>query len=321
MRTNRIAVHIALLSLFTLFSCNNDVFVKELKTSTTEIQMDGEGDSTTIHANTADWRILSVDDQLNPPGVKFRGKLYDENGKMEGNYDVDFFQINLTKGKLIYTGSQNGFTISRNKDNAIDISVDENLKTDSFKFTVWIGDNYKEIPINITQAPSSGYTFDHITYQYKLSNYHKEWQTTTDSIIVHGDTLRSEISLFTGKHHEFLFSSDNPKAFGYLSAPLTVDIPSGQKDSTIFFGSDKALYQPEAQQGNLPFDNITQKIVLPPGGSQLRVDIAYEYFDTDYTLYLRNNRTGQIKSINGVFHSKMPINTEYFVFVNNKWQR
>jgi len=320
MKNEQLAVYIAFLSLLTFCSCNNDVFVDELQTSATEIEMNGDGDSTTIQTNTSDWKIWSVDDTSNPAGSQFRGKVYDESGDTKG-YDVNFFQINRAKGKLVYTGRQNGFTINRNKDNAIDISVDENLQDSAFKFTVWICDAYKTVPIHITQAASSGFSFDHIAYQYLPDSYHKEWVSTSITMNNEGDTLRTEMSVFSGKHRKYQFSSDDPKAFGYLNDLLQVEIPILENDGTLLIGTEKATYMPKVQEGRLPFDDVMQPIVLPPGESQLRLDIAYAYFDAAYTLYLRSNKTGLTKSVSGIFHSKMPLNTEYFVFVNDKWQR
>ena len=111
MKNKRLAVYLAFLSLLTLCSCNNDVFVDELKASATEIEMNGDGDSTTIYTNTSDWKIWSVEDTSNPEGNKFRGVAYDEDGDTEGNYNVEFYLINKAKGKLVYTGQQNGFTV------------------------------------------------------------------------------------------------------------------------------------------------------------------------------------------------------------------
>jgi hypothetical protein len=129
------------------------------------------------------------------------------------------------------------------------------------------------------------------------------------------------MSVFSGKYRKIQFSSNNPKAFGYLSNLQQVEIPIQKKDGALLFGNEKATYLSKAQEDRLLFDDVKQAIVLPPGKSQLRMDIAYEYFDATYTLYVRNNKTGLIKSINGIFHSKTPSNTEYFVFVNDKWQR
>lgn len=321
MKNKRLAIYLAFLSLLTLCSCNNDVFVDELKASATEIEMNGDGDSTTIHTNTSDWKIWSVEDASNPEGNKFRGVVYDEDEDMKGNYDVEFYLINKAKGKLVYTGRQNGFTVNRSKDNTIDISVDENLLDSAFKFTVWICDAYKAVPIHITQTASSGYTFDHITYQYLPNSYHQEWDGTSITINNEGDTLRTDISVFSGKHRKIQFSSDNPKAFSYLSNLQQIETPIQKKDDALLFSNEKSTYLSKAQEVRLPFDDVKQAIVLPPGKSELRMVIAYEYFDAAYTLYVRNNKTGLTKSVNGIFHSKTPLNTEYFVFVNDKWQR
>lgn len=321
MKNKRLAVYLAFLSLLTLCSCNNDVFVDELKASATEIEMNGDGDSTTIYTNTSDWKIWSVEDTSNPEGNKFRGVAYDEDGDTEGNYNVEFYLINKAKGKLVYTGQQNGFTVNHRKDNAIDIFVDENLLDSAFKFTVWICDAYHAVPIHITQTTSIGYTFDHITYQYLPGSYHKEWASTSITMNNEGDTLRTEMSLFSGKHRKIQFSSDNPKAFGYLSNLQQVEIPIQKKDGELLFGNEKSTYLSKAQENRLPFNDVKQAIVLPPGKSQLRIDIAYEYFDAAYTLYVHNKKTGLMKSVNGIFHSKGPLNTEYYIFVNDKWQR
>jgi len=322
MKRFSLILNIFLCTLLLFTSCNNDVFIDELKASATELQMAGNGDSTTVNINSWDWYITSVDQPNNPTASQFYGKIYDEDGKKISEYDLPFFQHGVLKGKLVYSGSRNGFSVTRLKDKSLDIHLDENLNDSAFKFTIWVSNRYKTIPINITQSPSDGYVFDHITYTYIPGSYWTNYDWVKDSINNNGDSpIVEKLSIFSGTHQTFAFSSNEKKAFSYLKNSQQVVIPVCLEDSVIKLSSENKYYKSGEQKGNLPFNDIDKTITLPVGMSEIRKIYECEHFNASYTLYVRIVKTNEIKSVSGKFHSDMPTGKNYFLFLNGKIQK
>ena len=316
MKKNRLIVNIVLCSLLLLTSCNSDVFIDELKASSTELQMNGNGDSTTVTINSGEYYITSIDQPKNPTASQFYGKIYDENGNKISEYDIPFFQYGMLKGKMVYSGPSNGFTVSRLKDESIDIHLDENLNDSAFKFTIWVSNHYKAIPINIIQSPTDGYVFDHITYTYIPGTYWTDYEGIKDSVNNKGDTpIVVKWSMFSGIHQIFAFSSNDKKAFSYLTKNQYVEVPICLEDSVVKLSSEKKYYKSGEQRGNLPFDDIDKTITLPVGKSEIRKIYECEHFNASYTLYVKNVKTNETKSVSGKFHCDIPTGKNYNLLI------
>lgn len=316
---NKIILIIASISIFVLYSCNNDVFVDEMNASKTDLQMSGEGDSTVIDFSTSGWHIISVYNGEEYYKDIFYGKIYDENGDILEKNDVPFYDFKIDKGYIVHSGTREGFTISRTQDKCLKIKLDENLTGNDFKFTILIGNSFKTIPINIVQKASSGYTLDHITYKYIPQSYYQKEVWTVDTINnISKSPLTIEYSIFSQLMQEYSFSSTDTKAFAYLKNNQFVDAPNSIKDSILQFSNNKVYYNPYEQSKKLDFDDIYKTMTLPVGKSQILKSIEYEHFDAEYNIYLRKNTTNEIKCINGIFKYTVPLNHDYFIFLNHK---
>ena len=310
MKYHTLFISIIIISLLTsLMSCNDDAFVKELDISTTELQMDGEGDSSVVTFNKSpEWGVLSVDQSNNSSINEFYGKVYDENGTILYNY-VTFYQNPLKqKGKLVYQSSLNGFTVKRSDDKKIEISVDENLSDQDFRFTVWIGDYDKNIPIHITQVPSAGYDFDHINYSLTPMSYYQNWEESNTNLVIynHSDNpMTVGVSIFSDERQSFTFSSQNPKAFAFLKPDVQVAIPDSVINDEIKISSKKTYYKDSEQKTPPPFEDVKKTITFEKGKTKITKILEYSYFNADYTLYIRNRKTGKVKSVTGTLHCKM----------------
>jgi len=310
MKYHTIFINVIIISLLTsLMNCNDDVFVKELNVSATELQMDGEGDSSVVTFNKIpEWGILSVDQSNNSLNNEFYGKVYDENGKILSNYVTFYGNPLKQKGKLVYQSSLNGFTVNRSDDKKIEISVDENLSDQDFKFTVWIGDYDKNIPIHITQEPSAGYDFDHINYSLTPMTYYQNWEESNTNLVIdnHNDNpITIGVSIFSGEKQSFTFSSQDPKAFAFLKPDTQVTIPDSVINDEIKISNKKTYYKDSEQKTPLPFEDVKKTLTFEKGKTKVIKILEYSYFDADYTLYVRNRKTGKIKSITGTFHAKI----------------
>ena len=101
--------------LIVLSSCNNDVFVDELKVSDTDIQMSGEGDSIIVEMSTPVWDIYTVN---------FEKEVSSTRSYLNENDSIS------------YNGVVKGFTVKRTDDRHLSIRVDENLSKEDFKFNI-----------------------------------------------------------------------------------------------------------------------------------------------------------------------------------------
>ena len=101
--------------LIVLSSCNNDVFVDELKVSDTDIQMSGEGDSIIVEMSTPVWDIYTVN---------FEKEVLSTRSYLNENDSIS------------YNGVVKGFTVKRIDDRHLSIRVDENLSKEDFKFNI-----------------------------------------------------------------------------------------------------------------------------------------------------------------------------------------
>lgn len=318
MRKSIIITCIVFYCLIQLNSCNDDVFVKELKTSDTELQMNGNGDSATIYINTSDWAVTAIYDTENPMTNIFYGIEYDENGHALEKYKISLLQNRISKGKVIYTGEDNGFTISRKDDNTLGVSVDENILDSTFNFTIVVSDQFKNIPIKIRQSASRGYSLDSITYKYLNNSFHKEWNE--NKIKINNDKnsdLEYNVYIFSGEYQEILFSSKDIKAFSYIRK-TKINIPIGMKDNALQFSTQKNYYNSKKQECPLPFEDIKKTLTIPAGMSTIRIVLEYDYFEAEYTMYIHNKETGEKKEVKGYFFSKMPAKDGYIIFLNDK---
>jgi hypothetical protein len=325
MRRNRLIFNLiySTLVLPSLCSCNNDVFIDEMNASTTEIQMNGSGDSTTVNMNKNDWNVVSVVFTDRPKVDNlFYGRLYDCDDNQIYNYDIPLSQISVPWTKMVCSRRYSGFTISHPENTSLKIAVDENLSDSDFKFTILVGDHFKVIPIKVTQSPSAGYVFDHITYTYIPHSYWTNTAWFKDSISYTGNAImKMRYRVYANIHQEFAFSSNEKKAFSYLKDSTRIDVPLSLKDSLTTLSATDRYYREGVQYGDMPFSDLEKEITIPIGKSEILRLIDYEHFNVKYTLYVRNLKTNEVKCINGIYHTDTPIKDGYSIFVNHILQR
>jgi hypothetical protein len=316
-----ITILLFLVILGGLSSCNNDVFIDKIKaTSATDLQMSGEGDSASVTINSSKWSVAAIT-ATGQPEYFFSGKVYEADGTLIGD-NYSFAELMPPKVTLVYENAKNGFTVKHTADQRLDISVAENLSDQNFLFTVWVSDGYTYIPINVVQSPSAGYAIDHIDYTLIPKSYTKAWEGTRDSLEIQSDTpVTMQWSIFSSEKQVISFKSKEAKAFAYTKEDDQVEIPNGVVDGRLRFAPDKMYYRASEQKGNLPFADVSKSVVFPMGKSAIERVIEYESFDASYTLYLRHKQSGALKSVSGIFHSKMPTGENYYLIVNNRIQK
>lgn len=291
-----------------LTGCNGDVFINEFVPSVTELSMDGNGDSATVHFEGTNWEYLAVYPENNYD-VPYEVRVYDSEGVSVGN---DPYLKGL--GKVVY-GKEGtvDFAVERTASDELEVTVGENIYLKVFEFTIIASNKYESKSIKVTVLPCDRYESDGITYS--LDNYlYDEPLEIKDKITVRnkGNTdVTYIIHPYENEYRSIEFTCDNQMLYGLLESKPMVDIPTMVGSSLKMIG--------ERIQYRLPFDNAYQpeklpvpekaekKIIIPPHTTkEIIVGIQYEWFETDYTLYLVQLKTGKRRTITGSLRSKTP---------------
>lgn len=302
-----------------LTSCNDEVFVKRFQVSATKFDMNGEGDSAVISVNNSDWTIFGVERNAFQDTIVISGDLYNKDGQMVMT-DVSFSYIENSKfGKMVYSSHVNGLTITTDTEKRLCVYTHENLSDTNFDFTIWVGDNYKSIPLYFSQKPSGGFTFDHIEYNLKSESCYTDYKSQE---IIHHNMTGVDIDMvyyvFSGVSMKTVFNSDDKKMFNYLGDSHRMEVPTGVINGTLQYSGNMVQFNRDVNHNVSDLNDVTKQVTLPQGKSIIRKNIEYLYFESSFTLYLRNNATNNMKIVNGSLQCQMPTGN-YYLFINDRW--
>lgn len=292
--------------LLNFCSCNSDVFIDDFQPSVSELTLDGNGDEAVIHFSGSGWRSLDV-----PVFLQNNLKVYDAAGNLiEGQLYLDVL------GRIVYDDETLSFTIEGTDSKEVKITVGENIQSSSFQFLLVASNEYESKEIRVTISPSDRYVFDHITYSldayyYSNQRIEEKGRTTFHNLTDNPSTY----TLFPYKNEKcnVIFSSNNSEAFHLLAeSNPTIEIPSMVSGHLVMTGK-QAQYAPIVQKLPLPFTDTEEKKVTagPHTSSDITLFLQYEWFETEYTLYVTHPKTGKQRIITGIFQSKTPI--DYYI--------
>lgn len=302
-----------------LTSCNDEIFVKEFRVSATEFDMNGEGDSAVIRVNNSHWTIIGVERQTSFQDLNvISGEFYNEDGQIVMT-DVPFSYINNDKlGKMVYSNHVNGLTITTDTENRLRVHTNENLSAANFDFTIWLGDNYKSIPLHFSQKPSAGFTFDHIEYNLEPESCYTNFKTKEIIYNNMGADIDVEYYIFSGVSMKTVFYSDDKKTFNYLGENYRMEIPTGVRNDTFQYSGTKVPFNRDVHHTVTDLSDITKQVTIPQGESKIKTNIEYLNFESSFKLYLHNNATNDIKTVAGSLQCQMPTGS-YYLFINDRW--
>lgn len=292
--------------LLNFCSCNSDVFIDDFQPSVSELTLDGNGDEAVIHFSGSGWRSLDV-----PVFLQNNLKVYDAAGNLiEGQLYLDVL------GRIVYDDETLSFTIEGTDSKEVKITVGENIQSSSFLFLLVASNEYESKEIRVIITPSDRYKFDHISYSLDAYHYSDQLLEEKKRITFENQTGASmKYSLFPYKdeYRSVMFLSDNREAFSLLvDSNLTIEIPS-IVDNRLVMNGERVQYTSEQQKLPLPFSDTEERKVdiQPYTTSCVILWLEYEWFETDYTLYVIHPKTGKQRLITGTLRSKMP--KKYYV--------
>ncbi len=290
-----------ILILLGLYSCNDDVFVDDFRTSDTEFTLDGNGDEVTIRFASSNWDLVWM--YTYDSDFTHQYEVYDaDDNLIMRNQDAYLKGL----GKIVCNEKLTDFIIQRSNPKELKITVGENVRNDYFRFMLVVSNEYESQEIYVQITPSDRYVFAHITYS--LNAYYSERKIEEEVNIVRSnfENTPSPLHLIVqGIRHKVTFRSDTSEAFQLLGdGNLTVEIPSIENGSLVMNGV-QAQYTSMEQE--FPFPDIYRDIFIPANTTQhITLMQEYEWFETEYTLYAIHPKTKKQRVITGMFQSTIP---------------
>ena len=261
-----------ILILLGFYSCNDDVFVDDFRTSDTEFTLDGNGDEVTIRFASSNWDLVWM--YTYDSDFTHQYEVYDaDDNLIMRNQDVYLKGL----GKIVCNEKLTDFIIQRSNPKELKITVGENVRNDYFRFMLVVSNEYESQEIYVQITPSDRYVFAHITYS--LNAYYSERKIEEEVNIVRSnfENTPSPLHLIVqGIRHKVTFRSDTSEAFQLL-------------------------------EQEFPFPDIYRDIFIPANTTQhITLMQEYEWFETEYTLYAIHPKTKKQRVITGMFQSTIP---------------
>ena len=290
-----------ILILLGLYSCNDDVFVDDFRTSDTEFTLDGNGDEVTIRFASSNWDLVWM--YTYDSDFTHQYEVYDaDDNLIMRNQDAYLKGL----GKIVCNEKLTDFIIQRSNPKELKITVGENVRNDYFRFMLVVSNEYEsqEIYVQITQ--SDKYVFDKINQSINVYKRNRKIEEEVNIVRSNFENTPSPLHLIVqGIRHKVTFRSDTSEAFQLLGdGNLTVEIPSIENGSLVMNGV-QAQYTSMEQE--FPFPDIYRDIFIPANTTQhITLMQEYEWFETESTLYAIHPTTTKQRVITGMFQSTIP---------------
>jgi len=298
-----------------LVSCDTDEADSPIQVSKDFVELEAEGGETEISITGNDWHIKEI---LNLNGrVEIRGDLYNLEGEQIEENNV----LNLEEfGKIKAFWTDKGFRIIRNSSTSLRIFLAENSSGREFGFVVVIESQGELKEILVTQKHSQGYTFEKIEYYLNENDgdslYVKEGNTFKFDLESQQEFSFSPINGIDIQR-SFYFDSSVNDAFTWLKQDsVMVELPSSIQNNQVSFNEDEGLYTNTVIKTEHRFVDVSKTITLPSGESGFYTEVEYRKRQISYSLHLINNRTAEVKIIEGKWLEYSPTG-EYSIHWRN----
>lgn len=305
-------LHIAvyLLIFLGLSGCNSDVFIEDFQPSVSDVTLDGNGDSVTIHFKSSNWNLLHVYDYYDNSSLYY--SVYDKDGNIVSQNQSPVLEGlgKIVCDDVVYEDKIVDFTIERTHPQEVKLTVNENALSSLFRFSIIASNEYETKEIHVAITPSDRYIFDHITYSLDMYSYTDTHIEERRSMVIDNrgnGNVTNYIFPFQNEYRQIQFTSNNPEAFNLLASKPEVEIP-GIVDGYLVMNGERVQYASDMQRLPLPFPDTEKKAVITPAQTSQRITVLleYEWFETYFTLYAVHPKTKKEKVITGTLKSKMP---------------
>lgn len=280
-----------------IVSCSNNDDVSLIQPSTTMIEMEGEGGEAEISFSSGDWYIAEVINHNS--NYSIHGNIYSQDGEMTMENSV----LSLKdQGKIEALWDIKGFIITRNTPSSLEILLKENSTGEEFGFTIVLksGEEVKEI--RVFQKKSQGYQVDSMEFNLE--------EDDGDSLFVKkGTTYRHNVpesqefnvSPYGGidVHKQSFFLSSEKDAFVWTEKDsIMVEVPTDIYNNELHFNGEQKLYGKYSSKSPHGFEEMAT-VTIPAGQSVFYIEQEWRKRQISYQLSLINNRTGEVKIIEG----------------------
>lgn len=305
-------LHIAvyLLIFLGLSGCNSDVFIEDFQPSVSDVTLDGNGDSVTIHFKSSNWNLLHMYDYYDNSSLYY--SVYDKDGNIVSQNQSPVLEGlgKIVCDDVVYEDKIVDFTIERTHPQEVKLTVNENARSSLFQFSIIASNEYETKEIHVAITPSDRYIFDHITYSLDMYSYTDTHIEERRSMVIDNrgnGNVTNYIFPFQNEYRQIQFTSNNPEAFNLLASKPEVEIP-GIVDGYLVMNGERVQYASDMQRLPLPFPDTEKKAVITPAQTSQRITVLleYEWFETYFTLYAVHPKTKKEKVITGTLKSKMP---------------
>lgn len=135
-----------------LAGCNSEVFVKPLKISATQVELDGETKDVSLTVSGGEWELFSVySEDIDLLRGDWSYKYYDENGKELGESGLGGVNLKSYTFIYIYKGSGIEFWVTRRPwCEGLDISLKRYDYYKPVNLMVIVGNDYNSASVNVT---------------------------------------------------------------------------------------------------------------------------------------------------------------------------
>lgn len=141
-----------LVLLVGLAGCNSEVFVKPLKISATQVELNEETKDVSLTVSGGEWELYSVySEDIDLLRGDWSYKYYDENGKGLSDYELGGANLKSYTFRYIYKGSGIEFWVTRWPwCEGLDISLKRYDYYKPVNLMVIVGNDYNSASVNVT---------------------------------------------------------------------------------------------------------------------------------------------------------------------------
>lgn len=286
--------------------CNPDVFVRPLNPSSRTFALSEDGDSAKVRFGTADWNVSNLIINGKDPHTMSAGGFVTSvgrNGLKEVSSDRFTMYYKESGDRELTVYFRPNFSGSENR---VEVVVSNDFEADTLVFI---------------QNRGSGYELERMEWSGRIdkdSPQLKEgWKISVKN--PGPDTLYVPLEVYSGAARQVTFSDD--LAFGDFCGDFRVPVPDGTLSQNELSFNDKeyVTYSYGAKEYPLSKSQTVQKKFPPTNEFSWYYSVFWEFeiYKTDYTMILRNKRTGGLVEVKGTFSSECP-NGDYFIYLEKR---
>ena len=269
------------------------------------MDLNGDGDSATISFAHSDWDILGTLSTTTQSPLF--GNIYDKDGKMISSQQL-FRCEDLCK--MEYDDGLTDFTMERYAYDKLKINVGENIRSEDFEVSIYVGNQYDFKTVSINISPSSRYEYERMEYSSDKMQQWNDFKETHSFTIDNqsNDTIVAQWRPYQDQYRTISFTSNDPAAFRLLgSEKVQVRLPKIEDGKLVLDGDCDLDYYPSQGKVSHTFPDVVKNIAIAPGEFLCTYILDYQCFETDFTMYARNPNTGKERAISGKFSSRLPV--------------